>query len=203
MQLTPIQIDVLQELINIGVGRAAYMLNRMVSTHIRLHVPEVRILTPEGLLELFREQGAAQFAAVGLSFSGNFSGRGALVFPPESAAKLVAVIVGQDASNMDMDSLRIGTLQEVGNIVLNGVMGSIANILNEHIAYSPLDYFEGRLPSLVQMGKDAASMVLLARARFDLELLSISGDIIILFHLCSFDVLLRAIDTLAAQASGA
>jgi chemotaxis protein CheC len=201
MQLTPIQIDILQELINIGVGRAASMLNRMVATHIRLHVPEVRVLNTQELLDLYQAQGAEQFAAVSLTFSGKFSGRGALVFPPDSAAKLVSIIVGQEALSMDMDSLRIGTLQEVGNIVLNGVMGSIANILNEHIAYSPLDYYEGRLPSLVKMDCDPSSTVLLARARFDLEQLSISGDVIILFHLGTFDVLLQAIDQLTSSAS--
>ena len=33
-------------------------------------------------------------------------------------------------SDADLDSLRSGTLSEVGNIVINGVMGSIGNILH-------------------------------------------------------------------------
>lgn len=200
IQLSPVQIDVLQELINIGVGRAAALLNRMIATHIKLYVPELRILSPEDLQALYLEQSQTPFAAVRLSFSGKFTGTSALVFPPDSASKLVSVIIGEDSLSLDMDSIRIGTLQEVGNIVLNGVMGSIGNVLNEHIIYSPLDYFEGQFASLVQFDQDETSTVLLARARFDVEQLSIGGDIIILFHLGTFDVLLQSMDKLTAAA---
>ena len=177
------------------------MLNRMVSKHIRLHVPEVRVLSTVELLAMYSEQGDPAFASVTLTFEGVFSGRGALVFPPDSAAKLVSIIIGQDASSMDMDSFRIGTLQEVGNIVLNGVIGSIANILGHHLTYSPLDYFEGRLRSLVMMGDDPSHFVLLARAKFDIAPLPIIGDIIILFHLGTFTKLLNALELLATSAT--
>ncbi len=197
MELTAYQLDVLQELINIGVGRAASMLNRMVDTHIQLQVPQLQVLAANDLIEYYKAKESTTFAAVKLSFSGDFSGSSALVFPPDSAAKLVSIIIGQDDLPLDMDSLRIGTLQEVGNIVLNGVMGSLGNILQEHIIYSPLDYFEGDFATFLHADGDSPNLtVLLARTHFTLEQHSIGGDIIILFQLGTFDCLLRAIDRL-------
>ena len=197
MELTAYQLDVLQELINIGVGKAAGMLNRMVDTHITLQVPELRLLTAEDLVAHYASRKHDAFAAVKLSFSGEFSGTSALLFPPDSAAKLVSVIIGQEELPLDMDSLRIGTLQEVGNIVLNGVMGSLGNILQEHILYAPLDYFEGDFASFLHDADGETSTVLLARTSFNLEAHSIGGDIIILFQLGSFASLIQALDRIA------
>lgn len=201
MELTPYQIDVLQELINIGVGKAASMLNSMVDTHIRLQVPELRVLTFADLLAHYNSQDNDTYATVQLSFSGEFSGSSALIFSPDSAAKLVSIIIGQEELPLDMDSLRIGTLQEVGNILLNGVIGSLANILEEHLMYSPLDYFEGDLSNMLRESKgEGQSTVLLVRTSFDLEAHSIGGDIVIFFQLGTFDSLIAAINRIAPGA---
>ncbi len=47
-----------------------------------------------------------------------------------------------DGEQLDMDALRAGTFCEVGNIVLNGVMGSISNMLNFDFDYSVPEYLE-------------------------------------------------------------
>jgi chemotaxis protein CheC len=94
MVLTPMQLDILQELINIGVGRAAGMLNRMVSTHIQLQVPELVVLSSRELIHRYAARGGEVFSAVQLTFSGHFSGMSALIFPPESASRLVNIILG-------------------------------------------------------------------------------------------------------------
>ncbi len=200
MNLTPYQLDILQELINIGVGKAASMLNRMVDTHIQLEVPQLQVLTSSELLNHYESMESSTFTAVKLAFSGDFSGTSALVFPPDSAAKLVSIIIGQEELPLDMDSLRIGTLQEVGNIVLNGVMGSLGNILQEHIIYSPLDFYEGDFASFLRFNEHPGNLtVLLAHTHFTLEKHSIGGDIIIIFQLGTFDCLLKAIDRISPQ----
>jgi chemotaxis protein CheC len=134
-------MDILQELINIGVGRAAGMLNRMVSTHIQLQVPELVVLSVGELISRYGTRKQEIFSAVQLTFSGNFSGVSALLFPPDSACRLVNIILGNSVLGSEAsESMRAETLQEVGNIVLNGVMGSIGNILKENIVFSSPDY---------------------------------------------------------------
>ncbi len=194
--LTPLQLDILQELINIGVGRAAGMLNQMVNTHIQLQVPVLRVLTRPELAELYAEKPQSIFSAVQLGFSGQFAGMSALIFPPESASKLVAVVLGRDETLPGDEAMRRGTLQEIGNIVLNGVMGSLANILREPLCYSHPGFIEADITSIV--GQDTR-MILVARTQFSMKDHLIEGEVLIIFSLSSFDALLTAIDALSAN----
>jgi len=194
MKLTVEQIDALKELINIGVGKAASVLSEMVRCHIRLQVPFIKILLPAELKSEMEELGRYRVAAVRLGFKGPFSGSAALVFPPDSASKLVAVLTGEESGTHDLDSVRVGTLSEVGNIVINGVMGSISNVLKQSINYSLPNYIEDNIDNLLTLGKhDPNATVLLARTRFTIEQLYIEGDIILIFEVGSFDSLLAAI----------
>lgn len=195
MNLTPYQLDALKELINIGVGRAAAVLSEMVKNHISLDVPFIKILSPEQLKTEMEEISRERVAAVRLGFSGPFSGSAALVFPPDSAAKLVTVLTGEEPGTPDIDSVRAGTLNEVGNIVINGVMGSISNVLHHQIDYSLPNYLEDRIESLLKLNNPYPSFTaLLAKTRFLIEKLRIEGNIILIFEVGSFDSLLSAID---------
>ena len=196
------RLDILQELINIGVGRAAGMLNRMVSTHIQLQVPELVVLSSKEFLTRYGSRGKEIFSAVQLTFTGHFSGLSALIFPPESASRLVGIILGNAVISPDeAEAMRVETLQEVGNIVLNGVMGSIGNILKENIVFSTPDYVEERFERLVFFGEhaDDRAMVLMARTQFTIKDHLIEGEVLILFSLASFDTLLAAIDALGSS----
>ncbi len=200
MILTPLQLDILQELINIGVGRAAGMLNRMVSTHIQLQVPELVVLSVRELISRYGTRKQEIFSAVQLTFSGNFSGVSALLFPPDSACRLVNIILGNSVVAFDaVETMRAETLQEVGNIVLNGVMGSIGNILKENIVFSSPDYVEECFERLVFFGGNSGDegMVLMARTQFTIKDHLIEGEVLILFSLASFGTLIQAIDVLA------
>ncbi len=194
MKVTTEQIDALKELINIGVGRAAGVLSEMVHCHIRLQVPFIKILLPAELKNEMEELGKYRVAAVRLGFKGPFSGSAALVFPPDSASKLVAVLTGEESGSSDLDSVRVGTLSEVGNIVINGVMGSISNVLKQSINYSLPSYMEDSIDNLLMLDKPEPDVtVILARTRFTIEQLYIEGDIILIFEVGSFDSLLAAI----------
>lgn len=194
------RLDVLRELVNIGVGRAAEMLNQITSAHIDLLVPEVMVCEPGCIPAIGNISPTEPIAAVKLCFSGVFSGTAALIFPPHSASLLVSILVGEE-QGPEMDSLRIGALQEVGNIMLNGVMGSFANVLGEHLDYMPPDYYEDRLERLLSE-EQAGCRVLLVRTNFVAEARRIEGDILIFFRLGSFDSLVASIDRLLAESNG-
>lgn len=195
MKLTPEELDALKELINIGVGKAAGVLSEMVSGHISLQVPFIKILTAPDLKVEMEELGRYRISAVKLRFQGPFAGSAALVFPPDSASKLVSILTGEEPGSVDLDSVRVGTLNEVGNIVINGVMGSIANVLRQHIDYSLPNYVEDDIDNLLEMGGPLlATTVLLARTRFMIEQLHIEGDILLIFEVGSFDALIAVIN---------
>jgi chemotaxis protein CheC len=201
MKPTPEQIDVLKELINIGVGRAAGMLNDMLQSRVQLQVPYVKIFSPLTLKEEIGDLGGDKLATVRLTFKGPFSGIASLVFPPDSANKLVDVLTGEEPGFADLDSIRIGTLTEVGNIILNGVMGSMGNVLQQHINYSVPAYLEDKIEGLLlSESMHTNTTILLAHTRFSIEQLQIEGDIILLFEVGAFDALLAAVDAINVDA---
>lgn len=194
MNLKPEQTDALIELINIGVGRAAGILNQMLHHHITLEVPNITVRSHPELRKELNALDQGPVSTVRMKFKGAFSGTTALVFPSASAAHLAAIVSQEDPENSDLDSVRIGTLTEVGNIVINGVMGSITNVLAESVSYSMPLYLEDSVENfLLSHGSDSTSVVLVAQTRFTIEHLQIVGNIILLFE-SSFEALLAAID---------
>jgi chemotaxis protein CheC len=195
--LTAEQLDALQEIVNIGIGRAASMLNEMVDARIVLEVPIIRLLNASELKqEMFKRFNSQSISAVKLGFSGSLSGTAELMFPTDSASILVAVLTGEDPESPDLDAVKIGTLSEIGNIVINGVMGSISNILQQHMEYKIPSYCEDTIENILFLDSSVTDEIvfIIAQARFSIEQLEIIGDIVLIFEMKTFDTLLKAID---------
>ena len=100
----------------------------------------------------------------------------------------------------DLDSLRSGTLSEVGNIVINGVMGSIGNVLHVRLTYGLPTYLEASLEHLFDPESAVSDpMVVVAHAHFTVEDLDIRGTILLVFEVRSFDALLAAVDAVSEE----
>jgi len=198
MYLTDLQLDALKEVINLGVGYAAGSLNELVGTPISLRVPEVDIMPLDEARLRATTMGWGRVASVHLAFSGPLKGNVALVFPYDSAVKLVSLLTGDEGCNSDVDGIRAATLEETGNIILNGVVGSISNLLQGKISFSIPYYSEqGGLPARFA-GSDNSSgvQVIFARARFGVAEQEIEGEIFVFFEMGSLESLVAALDRL-------
>jgi chemotaxis protein CheC len=191
-------LEVLQELINIGIGKAAGMLNEMLDTHIILQVPIIRIISQQDIEGELGELSGNTLSAVRMRFKGSFSGNALLLFPPDSANNLVSVLTGEDSFEDDMDAIRTGTLTEIGNILINCVMGSISNAFGKQLSYSVPSYIEDSLLNMLQRNNEDArnATIILASTHFIIEEHLINGDIILFFEVGSFDALLDCIELL-------
>jgi chemotaxis protein CheC len=194
------QNDVLKEMINIGVGKGADMLNAILATHIKLEVPFVRVLSQKEFERDIQKNTLDSLAAVNLAFHGDINGNVELVFPKESAANLVAALTGEDPKSIVLDSIRTGTLSEIGNVVINAVIGSIGNLLEFNLTYSAPSYLEGnyeKLSMVIRKGSD--SVILQARARFIIDMLAVVGDIVLFLELDSLDKIFTIIERVEAH----
>jgi len=187
--------DALREIINIGVGKAAGMLNELLNNHIHLEVPRVDIIPFSDIDREFGVKGVTPVSAVQLRFKGPITGVSSLVFLPDSAAKLVDVLMGEEPLSDDLDAIKIGTLSEVGNIILNAVMAAFGNFLETRLSYSIPAYVEGSMSSVLHLEMERNAPVLSATTHFSVESYRIEGEIILLFEIGSFDVLKCAVDT--------
>lgn len=193
--LTEKRLDALKELVNIGVGKAAGILNEMLDSHIDLDVPSIISVKPNECENVLSALGDKTMASVQLDFHGSFAGTSMLVFPSDSAVKLVAALTNEEPGSIGLDAVMAGTLNEVGNIVINGVMGSIGNLLENPIDFSLPHYIEGKPSDLINVEKLSDDvMILLVQANFIVKNLQINGKIFLIFKLGSFGSLLTAID---------
>jgi len=194
---TDFQLDVLKELVNVGVGKAASTLNDMLEAHIDLEVPSITLFQFDNLdvdSEGFRD---AEVSCVQLNFRGSLNGTAALVFPPQSAVKLVAALTGEDPETPCLNAVMAGTLNEVGNILINAVIGTIGNMLAKPFDFSLPNYLEGRLEELLSPGEEGSDLtVLLIRTSFRVRERQVEGNIFLIFEIGFFDALMTVMEEL-------
>lgn len=195
--------DVLTEVVNMGVGQAASSLNSILDTHVDLSVPELRIINyGEGIEDLVSLTDVP-LASVTLRFEGSVPGQAALLFPPESAVNLVNLLVPEESGmeDIDLDAMRGEALTEIGNIVLNAVMGHFANFLKLHLEYSIPDFmFKSDINEIFRLNQiEGKFVIILAKTRFVVSEHSISGDILLFFGIDSMQGLVRAIENVVSQ----
>ncbi len=203
MHLGPEQQDALQELLNIGIGRAAGSLNQMLEKPIRMHIPYLQIGKMEELSQEVQTMKDTTLSSVQLPFKGSFSGSSCLLFPTESATALVVALTGESEDPDTMDSLREATLTEIGNIVLNGIMGSLANVLNHQIMYSVPFYQETTIQGLVQpKPSDSPEIIIWAQTQFTIEEYDLTGDIMLMFGVPDLGLLVNAVNDFVHSTTG-
>jgi chemotaxis protein CheC len=188
------QQDALTELINIGIGRAAHVINQMISERVTLSVPEIKIAQ---LSTLWAELGLAneRVSTVTMDFSGSFSGQSAIVLSSKSATNLVSALVGGDAMETEeLDMLKVSTLSEVGNIIANNIVGSIANALQKRLEYN-IPYYQ-EVTSFSEIGVNANNIGIVAKTQFQVRNLEIKGDIVLVFATDGLDKLLADVSAL-------
>lgn len=196
MELSVIHQDALTELLNIGVGRAASVLNQMIDSHVDLSIPAIKVINLRELISALNITPEERLASVCLEYTGGFTGATSLVFTTPCARRLVEALTGGETLETDeVDSIRMGSLIEVGNIMVNGIMGSIANILETHIEYQVPSYLEGTIEDLVaQTDAKEDHPVILARTSLAVQQHEVLGDILLFLELDTFDFLIRSLE---------
>jgi len=140
--LTAEQHDAVSRIMARAIARAATALGEMIAEPVRLSLPAADVMDRHGAAErLAAEAADGSVVAIRQRFSGRFSGEILLIFPEAGSLELVRTIL-LDAVPLDMFSeLESCALVEVGNVVLNACIGSIAAELD--------DSLRGALPQFV------------------------------------------------------
>lgn len=190
MQLTNEQQDAVTEIINIGVGRAAASLSEMLGQRLDLRVPSVTVCDLAGLAEKLEQDESGVELSVVQDFAGNLSGRAMLAFPRRSGIELGKVLGEVDDPNDELSIDLVGILEEVGNIVLNGVLGTIGNMTTTALEYSVPRLVQGlEVTQMVSCdilaAEEIEQMVIMADAHFTVVDSSITGSLILLFDVRS------------------
>lgn len=189
MPLTDLQSDGLAEYITIGVGMAASQLSLMTGRPVVLSVPRIWLVSD--LAEVNGDGGPVSFVEQG--FTGPLTGSVALVFPVPDGHRLVCLMLGEEVAALP-DAERAAALTEVGNVVVNAVMGSLANLTRLELAFALPEYREGMVTGLAAPGGGA---LLAAEVGFTLDGQAVHGRLLLFFALATIDRLAALLDEAA------
>jgi chemotaxis protein CheC len=185
--LSELERDALAELANIGVSRAASSLRKMVGQQVLLSVPSVEVVSQKTAASLVGEREGDNLVAVRQVFSGSFSGRALLIFPQAKSLELIRAIVGAEVDVAEAHDIEEEALAETGNIILNGCLATMANILHQSLTISLPEVLRGtgeRLFELNEVGGEG-KYVLFLYINFSILDLDIRGYIAMLMDLPS------------------
>lgn len=203
--LNELELDALTELVNIGVSRAANSLREMVGQQILLSVPTVALISRGEAIEILTEQGATKLVAVHQVFEGEIAGRALLIFPEAKSLELVRAVTGGDLPLEDIIELEQEALAETGNIILNGCLSTIANLLRRSLRISLPEVLRGDGAELFDLAPPppACAVVMFLYIDFAVRERDIRGYIAMLMDVPSLEVLKRLLVEFIERATGA
>ena len=172
----------LQEMVNIGVGKGAQVLNTLLIHHVVLDVPTLIETTAEDLMPALGIDQKQLLSCVQMAYRGSLQGEVQLLFSSDAASQMVSLIIAQDVAPEELDFIRQATLTEVGNIVINAVIGTVSNLLGFRLEYTLPTFRGGNLAQIeAQRTLESEELILLARTTFTIEALSLKGNMILFF----------------------
>jgi chemotaxis protein CheC len=181
-ELTELEKDALQEIMNIGFGRAAADLAEIINLHVILSVPHIAVLQSDEVIGYVQNQipDTTDMSMITQFFSGKFSGGSFLVFPHGEGRKLLRIFDGEMTllgESYDIDVLEKETLVEVGNIIIGACVGKIAEMLGDVVTYAPPRFFaqEQIYGTLNSVLNTSDSFAILFKTVFNFEQYNVSG----------------------------
>lgn len=138
-----IKFDILRELFNISVGKAASMLSEIINKKIILNVPNIDVFDKENgkfnIYDYFPETLDGTLMVSSICFQEKLSGKANLIFPAEKMRTFINLCSneeqceyeGQSFTDVDFDIIK-----EIGNIILNAIIGEIGNGLDFRLNYT-------------------------------------------------------------------
>ena len=145
LNLSPIQLDALREIGNVGAGNSATALSQIINKRIDMNVPKVALVPIETVPDLV---GGPDTIVVGvfLRVYGKAPGNILFLLPQKSAFYLVDTLMGREhGTTKRLDFMDESALMEIGNIL----SGAYLNFT--HISM---------LPSIPALAMDMAGAIL-------------------------------------------
>jgi chemotaxis protein CheC len=125
-ELNAVQLDVLQEVGNIGAGNAATALSQLLNEKVDMTVPAVKIIPFD---DIFSKIGVEEVViGVIVRVLGDIPGNILFTLEKEVALKIISKLTGEEQEVIS--ELGNSALCEIGNIISSSFMNAIAKLTN-------------------------------------------------------------------------
>ena len=196
MELTYTQKDALTELINIGYGRAAGALSELTGYRITLEVPRLGMFPIDEIAPQISRMISGEVATVTQVFSGPLAGNALLLLDERAAVMLSELLTDDVSPSGAFDSGAREIITEVGNILLNALLGVFGNLLQVQVSFTVprlrVDTIDSVLQSII-VQEEELRYALMIHTRFHLRASNVTGYLVMILGITS---LYRMLDEL-------
>ena len=149
LELSPVQLDALREIGNVGAGNSATALSQIINHRIDMNVPQVSIVPITDVPDLVGGPDV-MVAGVFLRVYGAAPSNILFLLPQESAFYLVDMILGKPhGDTKTLDFMDESALMEIGNILAGAYLNALFNLTKLSL-----------LPSIPALAMDMAGAIL-------------------------------------------
>ena len=184
------EADAIAELFNIGMGQSAAALSAMIGEEVHLSVPALAVSSRTRIAQDLDPDSAARVCAVHGAFSGPFTGEAMLIFPERGTLALVGRVVPVDPGADAPGEVEQDALTEIGNIILNGCLASLSNLVEGEVAGALPCYCAGLPTEVIGTADDP---VLFVRIEVALASGDARGQVLFLLNIASLDAFREAV----------
>ncbi len=194
-ELSPVAIDCLKEIGNIGSGNAASALSAMLSKPVTMHVPDVRVLDYQAAID---EVGGPEKVITGIlvTFKGDI--KGMIMFLLEDAFAKIVVNTFMGKDNVDvlkMDETDFSAVKEMGNIMGGSYLNALAALagftVSMDVPSMTVDMMGAIMNAPMTEFSEVGDKVLFIDDGFIIDGVSINSSIILIPEMESLDILMK------------
>jgi chemotaxis protein CheC len=200
MILDELALDALTEIFNLGVGQAADAFSQIAGDTVLLTVPTVRIMSHGQVEPELDARGATNVSAVRQRYSGAFNTEAVLMFPAERSLQLVQMMVGAELPLDQLAEMEQEALSEVGNILLNSVMASVADALKIQLDGSLPTVENSQVGGIFKPDTTLGGSVMLVDIQFEVASREVTGLLAFMLDVGSENTLAQLIQRFLSQA---
>ena len=194
-ELSPIAIDCLQEIGNIGSGNAASSLSAMLSKTVTMTVPRVQVMDDQAVIDVM---GGPEkiITAILVTFKGDI--KGMMMFLLENAFAQIVVNTFMGKENIDviqMDEADSSAVKEMGNIMAGAYLSALAAMAEFTVEMDPpsmtVDMMGALMSAPITTLNDVGDKVLFIDDGFKIDNVSIEANILLIPEMESLDILMK------------
>ena len=193
--LTELQHDALVEIFNMGVGNAANAMSSLVNEEVRMSVPTITFQNRADAAIALGNRESRRISGVSQHYEGAFNTDAVLMFPEEKSLEIVRLMVGDAVPMEELTEMEQEAMSEIGNIILNACVGTLANIFNTELQGSLPSYMVGSSSDILSADdKPADDIVLMLHIDFSMEKHEINGYVAFLLDMTALKDLRHHLD---------
>ena len=155
------ELDIIQEVINIGMGDAAASLSELLKTRVIIRAPQILVLDLKGVYAHIQEEIRSLGVYIAQNFEGFVKGRTILFYTKDCSLALLNRLYPESVKTSALSASGMATLQEIGNIIMVSCISTVADMMEDAFRFSmpaatleiSKTYFENLLKDLEEFDK--------------------------------------------------